>query len=102
MSSALSSSMNPPKPDWDAIDQASLESFPASDPPARGGARAAPSESTVSDTAPPSAAAALPRSKLQPRRLAQIGLGVLAGGTIIGLAIWRMRARGGGRRARWF
>jgi hypothetical protein len=37
---------------WDAIDEASDESFPASDPPARGSPRAAPSESTALEVTP--------------------------------------------------
>ena len=77
-----------PNPNLDAVNQASDDSFPASDPPSYGGATAAPSSSTV---LPPDVAA----RKARLRRM-WIGGGALALGIAAGLSVLlvlRARAR---------
>ncbi len=73
--------------EWDRVDQASLESFPASDPPSYGSSHAAPSEST---TCPPGTG---PTRSPTWKRVA-IGLAVAAaiGGVVVGVRLLRDRA----------
>ena len=76
-----------PETTRDRVEQASMDSFPASDPPAWGSSRAAPSESTVC----PSELLPASRSKLWNR----IGFGIVAVGALLSFVegMRRVRAR---------